>query len=163
MLFAVLAVALTLAVAISMGFGRPAPEATTRARSPSPRSVVCRAEALPLPSSLSGDPCPSATVAVEVAVVPVGLPIDRIAIEPGPFYCDIVWPGVQMPAACYGAPVRPGQFMHAWVSFADSGKVAVVALGLDLPVNLDVPGAARPPWNATLVGVEVPPPGWVMP
>ena len=62
-----------------------------------------------------------------------------------------------------GGTVSPGQFMHAWVSFARSSKVAVVMLGLDLPEEIRVPGRTRPPWNMTLVTVEIPPDGWVMP
>jgi hypothetical protein len=36
-------------------------------------------------------------------------------------------------------------------------------LGLDLPEKQREPGATRPPWLTTLVAVEVPPDGWVMP
>jgi hypothetical protein len=158
-----LAVALTLIAAISIEAGRPAAEATTAMPTPPSRLVACHGESQPLPSVLAGDPCRSAIVAVELAVAPLGRPIARIAIEPGPFYCDILWPGFQSPPPCYASFVRPGQFMHAWVSFTSSDEVAVVALGLDLPADLDLPGATRPPWNATLVQVEVPPAGWVMP
>jgi hypothetical protein len=161
------AVAVTLAVAVVTGFGRRAPEASSVQALPSvsvaERLVACHGESQPLPSALAGDPCRSATVAVEVAVAAVGLPIAEILIEPGPFYCDVLWPGVQSPNPCYASFVRPGQFMHAWVRFTGSDEVAVVALGLDLPADLDIPGATRPPWNATLVRVEVPPAGWVMP
>jgi hypothetical protein len=162
-----IAVAVTLAVAVMTGFGRAAPEASSVQPSPSVsvagRLVACHGESQPLPSALAGDPCRSATVAVELAVAPVGLPIAEILIEPGPFYCDILWPGIQSPPPCYASFVRPGQFMHAWVRFTSSEKVAAVALGLDPPADLDTPGATRPPWNATLVRVEVPPAGWVMP
>ena len=138
----------------------PGPTAAPSAAGP---SVRCTPEAGSLPAILASDPCPDAVLAVELAVAPVRLPVDTIVIEPGPFYCDVVWPGVASPPACYGPIVRPGQFMHAWVSFVRSDEVAAVMLGLDLPDNLDQPGATRPPWQATLVTVEVPPAGWVMP
>jgi hypothetical protein len=141
----------------------PSPSAA-RPASPAPTpAVTCSAEAGPLPPALATDPCPAAILAVEIAVAPVRLPIERIAIEPGPFYCDDLWPGAGSPRACYGPIVRPGQFMHGWASFVGSEEVAAVALGLDLPDDLDAPGATRPPWNATLVTVEIPPSGWVMP
>jgi hypothetical protein len=126
-------------------------------------AVVCTGELVALPSALAADPCPDAIAAVELAVAPVRLPIQRIVIQPGPFYCDVLWPGVGSPRVCAGVMVRPGQFMHAWASFAGSTKVAAVALGLDLPDDVAAPGATRPPWNATLVSVETPPSGWVMP
>jgi hypothetical protein len=136
----------------------------TPAPTPVPTTTAsCTREAAPLPSALADDPCPGAILAVELAVAPVRLPIQRIVIEPGPFYCDVLWPGVGSPSLCYGVMVRPGQFMHAWASFVGSEKVAAVALGLDLPDDLAAPGATRPPWNATLAAIEVPPAGWVMP
>jgi hypothetical protein len=125
-------------------------------------SIMCRADAAPQPA-LGGDPCPGAISAVELAVAPVRLPIDRIVIEPGPFYCDVIWPGATTAPACYGTLVIPGQYMHAWVGFVRSEKVAVVMLGRDLPADLLVPATAPLPWNATLVAVELPPTGWVMP
>ena len=128
----------------------------------SPR-VSCRAESGPLPSALSSDPCPTAILAVELAVASVRLPIERIAIEPGSFSCGVFWPGVQTSPACYPAMTRPGQFMQAWVSFVGSSEIAVVVLGLNLPADLDAPGATRPPWQTTVLAVEVPPEGWVMP
>ena len=112
---------------------------------------------------LVSDPCPDAIVAVKLAVAPVRLPIERIVIAPGPFYCDVLWPGAGSFAPCYGPMARPGQFMHAWVSFVGSDKIAAVMLGLDLPDDLDAPGVTRPPWHATLVTTEVPPAGWAMP
>ena len=53
--------------------------------------------------------------------------------------------------------------MHAWVSFVGSVDMAAVMLGLDLPADVEDPVATRPPWNATVVTVETPPDGWVMP
>ena len=41
--------------------------------------------------------------------------------------------------------------------------VGAFAAWLNLPDDLDEPGATRPPWSTTLVTVEVPPDGWVMP
>ena len=119
-----------------------------------------------------GDPCGEAIVAVELAVAPVRLPIRRVVIEPGPFYCNNVWPGAGSEAPCYGPIIRPGQYMHAWVSFERSDKIAAVMLGRDFrtePGARDFPtepGSPEPtvgPWSATLVTVEVPPAAWVMP
>jgi hypothetical protein len=132
--------------------------------SPSPPAIVieCHADAAPQPA-LGGDPCPGAITAVELAVAPVRLPIERIVIQPGPFYCDVIWPGVRSAPVCFGTLVIPGQYMHAWVSFERSDKVAAVMLGRDLPADLNVPATVPLPWNATLVAAEVPPTGWEMP
>jgi hypothetical protein len=170
-----LAVALTVLVVLA-GWAltsRPSPTGTaspsgtaspTVAQTASAASIRCAPESAPVPSLLASDPCPDAIVAVQLAVAPVRLPIERLVIEPGPFYCDVIWPGVGSPRACPGGyAVRPGQFMHAWVAFRGTDEVAAVMLGLDLPDNLNEPGATRPPWLATLVAVEVPPAGWVMP
>jgi hypothetical protein len=110
-----------------------------------------------------GDPCPEAITAVELAVAPVRLPITGVVIEPGPFFCDDVWPGAGSDPPCYGPMVRPGQFMHAWVSFERSQRVAAVALGRDFPIEPGSPQPSAPPWNATLVTVEVPPADWSAP
>jgi hypothetical protein len=59
--------------------------------------------------------------------------------------------------------VVPGQFRHAWVNFHGLAEVAAVMLGRDLPPDLNAPAAVPLPWMATLVRVEVPPAGWVMP
>ncbi len=125
-------------------------------------SIMCRAETAPQPA-LGGDPCPGAITAVELAVAPERLPLERLVIVPGPFYCDVIWPGFQTPPACSGTLVFPGQFMHAWVRFVRSDKVAAVMLGRDLPQDLGVPATTPLPWMATLVAVEVPPAGWVLP
>jgi hypothetical protein len=100
---------------------------------------------------------------VELAVAPVRLPIERMVLEPGPFYCDVIWPGATTAPACFGTLVIPGQYLHAWVRFVRSDEVAAVMLGRDLPADLTVPATTPLPWNATLVAVEVPPKGWVMP
>jgi hypothetical protein len=110
-----------------------------------------------------GDPCPTAITAAELAAAPVRLPIARVVIEPGPFFCDDVWPGVGSEIPCYAPAVQPGQFMHAWVSFTGSQQVAAVMLGRDLPAERSSPRSTAPPWTATLVNVEVPPAEWVMP
>lgn len=133
------------------------------ASSPAPTATVsCHEEPGPLAAGLPQPACPSAILAVELAVAPVRLPIERIVIEPGPFFCEVIWPGRQTPAVCFDVFVRAGQFMHGWVEFRGSPKVAAVMLGLDLPVG-DGAVATRPPWNVTLVAVEIPPTGWVMP
>jgi hypothetical protein len=110
-----------------------------------------------------GDPCPEATAAVELAAAPVRLPIVRVVVEPGPFYCDDVWPGFGSDVPCYGPAVQPGQFMHAWVTFSGTTKVAAVMLGRDLPTDVGSQLPTPPPWTATLVKVEVPPEGWTLP
>jgi hypothetical protein len=150
------------------------PSPTTQTTLPSPNaqaspeptiviSISCTPEPGTVQRALRGDPCPGAVTAVELAVAQVRLPIRRIVIEPGPFYCEVVWPGIASPPACFGPLVIPGQYMHAWVSFQGSGEVAAVMLGRDIPANLDLPAASPLPWIATLVTVEVPPPGWVTP
>lgn len=158
------AVVLTAVVVILISGWRPGPPAVERpSGTPMPTATVaCAEESGPLAPGLSGPACRSAILAVELAVAPVRLPIDRIVIQPGPFFCDVIWPGVQSPSACVGMNVRPGQYMHAWASFAGSSKIAAVMLGLDLPGD-DTAAASRPPWSATLVAVENPPDGWVMP
>jgi hypothetical protein len=128
-----------------------------------PPSILCSHDEGPLPSMLAGDPCPGAVEAVESAVSAINLPPERIVVESGPFFCDDIWPGVGSPAVCFGFDVRPGQFMHGWVRFRDSDRIAAVMLGLDVPDDVSNPHATRPPWSATLVAVQVPPGGWVMP
>jgi hypothetical protein len=176
-------VGLTLVIALVLGTAKSEPTARSSAASGSSlvpsapaaaasatiaptatlaASITCRADPAPLPSYLAGDPCPSAILAVELAVAPVRLPIERLVIEPGPLFCNVIWEGLGSPPICYGPFFRPGQFMHAYVQFAGSAKIAVVMLGLDLPID-EAPAATRPPWSATLVTVEVPPASWVMP
>jgi hypothetical protein len=172
------AVALTFAVVMlafigrdqpGMGSGSPTPSAAAAAgaasaASPGPTpAVVCSEEPGDLALGLSKPACPQAILAIQLAVAPVRLPIDRIVIEPGPFFCDVLWPGVQTAAPCRGAVVQAGQFMHAWVRFRGSAKVAVVMLGLDLPIVPQSPRPIRQPWITTIVTVEIPPTGWVMP
>ena len=169
---AVTAIAVTLGVVVAVASARPTPSpspATGPTGAASDVAVVaaleidCRREVVPFPSYLTGDPCPSAVLAVEGAVAAVRLPIRRMVILAGPLFCDVVWEGFGSPAACFGQLDRPGQYMHAYVRFVDSPKVAVVMLGLDLPADDNDPAATRPPWQTTLVALDVPPSGWVMP
>ncbi len=137
----------------------------TAAPTPGPTATVdCREEPGDLALALTKPACPTAILAAEHAVAGVLMPIDRIVVDAGPFYCDVLWPGVQTVPVCRGGySVSPGQFMHAWVSFQGSPKVAVVMMGLDLPEPVRDPGRTRPPWNTTLVTIEIPPTSWVMP
>jgi hypothetical protein len=164
--------AIGLAVVIALAAARPAgaPSPAARPTAAGTDTVVaataqvdCRREVVRSPRYLTGDPCPSAVLAVEAAVATVRLPILRMVILAGPLYCDVVWEGYGSPAACFGQLVRPGEYMHAYVSFGDSKKVAAVMLGLDLPADDSDPTATRPPWLTTLVALDVPPSGWVMP
>jgi len=141
----------------------PAPTAAPIDSAPSapPIDVSCTSD--PVAPAYLGDPCPEATLAAELAVAPVRLPIARVVVEPGPFFCDVVWPGVESPVPCYGPAVQPGQYMHAWVTFTDSPRVAAVMLGRDLPTEIGSPLPSPPSWAATLVKVEVPPAGWKLP
>jgi len=162
--FGAAAVVLTAVVVILTSSQAPDPSPTEQpsATPVATAQVHCSEDPGPLAPGLSGPACPAAILAVELAVSPVRLPIERITIEPGPFFCDLIWPGVQRPAACSGFSLRPGQYMHAWASFTGSPIVAAVMLGIDLP-NDDAAVATRPPWSATLVVVEIPPDGWVLP
>lgn len=170
---AAMAIVVGLAVVIALTSGRPAPAPTGATGSTvptldavaaaSPAVIDCRRETGPFPSYLAGDPCPSAILAVEDSVATVRLPIKRLVILAGPLFCNVIWEGYGSPAPCFGPAVRPGQYMHAYVSFIDSPKVAVVMLGLDLPADDNDPAATRPPWQTTLVALDTPPSGWVMP
>jgi hypothetical protein len=134
----------------------PAPSSTPSASSipsPSGATVTCLPETAPLPTGLQGDPCPSAIVAVRTVVARLGPPIARMHIEPGPFSCDDLWPGVGSPIVCFGAIVLPGTSMHGWVTFVGTDKVAAIELHR-------VPSH---PWTPALRDFVVPPAGWVMP
>lgn len=170
---AAMAIVVGLAVVIALSSVRPTPSPSPGiGRTPAPSDVAvalapeeidCRREVVPAPSYLADDPCPSAALAVEGAVAAVRLPIRRLVILAGPLFCDVIWEGYGTPGPCFGPVVRPGQYMHGYVSFVDSPKVAVVMLGLDLPPDDNDPAATRPPWQTTLVALDVPPSGWVMP
>lgn len=138
------------------------PPPATEAAAPTP-AIRCGRDPGTVPPSLGSDPCPTAIVAVELAVATVRLPIARMVISPGPLFCDEIWEGSGTPRSCRGAAVIAGQYMHAYVAFRGTDKVAVVMLGLDLPDSDSDPEASRPPWNTTLVAVGAPPAGWVMP
>lgn len=134
----------------------PAPSPTPSASSvpsPSGQTVTCLPEIAPLPSGLQGDPCPSAIAAVRVVVASLGLPIARMHIEPGPFLCGDLWPGVGSPIICAGTPVIPGTSMHGWVTFVGTDKVAAA----------EVHRVPSHPWTPALRAFVVPPAGWVMP
>ncbi|GEM_PF-3401777 len=172
------AIGLTAVVALGLGATPPGPSPmpseaaagatatvpppATETAAPTP-TVSCRRDPGTVPPSLASDPCPTAVLAVELAVATVRLPISRMVIEPGPLFCDVIWEGYGTPRPCRGAATQPGQFMHAYVVFRGTDKVAVVMLGLDLPDSGSDPHATRPPWNTTLVAVGIPPAGWVMP
>jgi hypothetical protein len=128
--------------------------------SPSPSaSVSCVPEPAEVAPGGSGDPCPSALAAVEAVVAPLGLPVSQIRIQPGPFQCGVLWPGVQSPVVCFGPVIVPGASMHGWVAFEGTAKIAAVGLSRT-PPNGSVPAG---PWKAAVVAFAVPPDGWAMP
>lgn len=141
----------------------PSPGSTPSA-SPSPPLVTvrCVPEGAALPSPFDADPCPDALGAATAAVAPTGLPIRRIALEPGPFGCAGPWPGVGSPVICLDALVIAGTHMHGWVAFIGSDKVAAVELSRPYPTS-DPGYPAGSPWTARVVTVAIPPAGWVMP
>ena len=93
----------------------------------------------------------------------VGLPLAWLVVGPGPFYCDVIWEGAASVRPCYGPAVRPGQYMHAWVGFGGTERIAAVALGRNLPPDEELATADPIPWRATLLAVEIPPGGWSKP
>lgn len=151
-------VLLAVAAALVATAGHP-----LAAASPSGPTAVASAEVSclpwrwPLPSVLAGDPCPSAADAVEAAVAPLGKPITRIRLEPGPFWCDAIW----SPPMCAVFEVISGTELHGWVSLAGTDQVAAVAVTRSAPGPTadSTPG----PWRAVVVVYAVPPDGWVMP
>ena len=112
-------------------------------------------------ASIAIDPCPPAIAAVHSVIAPLGLPIARIVLQPQPFDCGDLWPGVGSPVICFGHLVMPGTTMHGWVSFTESAKIAAVSLQLQ-PATGPSP-APSPMWVATIAAFQVPPAGWVMP
>jgi hypothetical protein len=140
----------------------PAPIAATAPATATPpvETVRCVPEPAPSPFTVS-DPCAGAITAVRKAVAPLGLPIARIVLQPGPFDCGDLWPGVSSPAICFGPLVISGTMMHGWVTFAGSANVAAVSLHLQLPTaSSPIPS---PIWVATIATFRGPPAGWVMP
>jgi hypothetical protein len=145
------------------------PRASPAAPSPSlptskpAETAICAPETRPLPSALR-DPCPSAIAAIRAVVEPLGQPIARIYLEPDPFECEVLWPGIMSPPpqVCMSPLILPGRWMHGWVSFSGTDKVAAVELARDLPVSGAIPSPV-PPWKASVVAFIVPPAGWSMP
>jgi len=147
-------------VAPSPSLSSPAPSVSLPTSTPA-ETVVCVPETGPLPAAL-GDPCPSAIAAVRSVVEPLGQPITRIYLQPGPFECGYLWPGVEPAVLCVKALVLPGRTMHAWISFSATDQVAAVGLFRTISIG----GAIRspiPPWAASLAAFIVPPTGWSMP
>jgi len=167
------ALAAALLCAVLAGCAAPLPSATTTAAptasaTPTPQpSLAARCVPWPLTSSVPDDPCPTAIVAADDVVAPLGLPIARLTMAPGYFGCGDPWltPGSPAP----GCPVDvtpPGQWMHGWVSFVGSPKVAAVLLGRPLPIAPGPSGTLSPspaPWQATVRAFDVPPAGWAFP
>jgi hypothetical protein len=122
--------------------------------------VTCVPFTGPLRPGLDGDPCPSALKAIGATVGSLGFPVSRIFIEPGPFLCGVdLWPGVTSPPVCFGPFTEPGAWMHGWVAFLGTDKVAAVELS-----RLEPASASRvPPWRSVLKAFAVPPSGWAMP
>jgi hypothetical protein len=136
----------------------PQPTSTPPAATPLAETDVC--VAAPLKSVYIGlDPCPPAIAAVHEAVVPLGLAITRLVVQPG-FFCGL-WPSVSSPAVCFGPIYAPGTAMHGWVSFTGSDKVAAVSVRLQGALEPSPPPS--PLWVATIEALQVPPAGWVMP
>jgi hypothetical protein len=52
--------------------------------------------------------------------------------------------------------------MRAWATFDDTDYVAVIGLFRDIPQPPATPSVA-PPWQAALLKLDVPPPGWQVP
>jgi hypothetical protein len=146
----------------------PQPSVTAPTSSPSPApaespepspSITCVQEITAGPAIPLGEPCVSAIPAVRAVVAPLGLPIVRMYVEPGPFQCGVIWPGLQSMSVCAGIPVIPGAQMHGWVAFTGTAKVAAVSLFRAPPEGTTPSG----PWQATIVAFGVPPTGWMMP
>lgn len=138
----------------------PAPPPASPSPQPSPSAAVsCIPEPAEVAPGGSGDPCPMALAAVEAAVAPLALPVTRIYIQPGIFWCGVLWPGLQSTPVCAGPLIVPGARMHGWVAFAGTAKVAAVGLSRT-PPHGSTPGG---PWKAGVAAFTVPPDGWVMP
>src|SRR5450759_4079409 len=95
----------------------PSPSPST---SPSPLaspSVTCVSEVVTLPSGgRMADECPSAIVAFGAVAAPLGS-IARIHIDPRPFACGNLWPGIASTPVCFGALILSGSAMHGWATF----------------------------------------------
>jgi len=88
--------------------------------------------------------------------------IARIRVDPDPFECGDLWPGVGSPPICFGVVILPGLAMHGWASFVGTDKVAAIALRRSSIGPYSV-GAPFGPWQGSLEAFVVPPAGWVMP
>jgi len=138
---------------VSSASGTPSPV-------PSP-SVNCVSDHTSASGAPLADECPSAIAAIDVLVARLG-PIEQIRIEPGPFDCGDLWPGVGTPPACFGPAIFPGREMHGWAGFLGSAEVAAISLERS---SLEPKSVTAPfgPWKATIAALVVPPAGWVMP
>jgi hypothetical protein len=128
---------------------------------PSPVEVVtCLPFDGDLRPGLDGDPCPSALKAIRATVLPLGFLVSRVYVAPQPFTCGSdLWPGVTSPPICFGPFTEPGAWMHGWVAFADTDRVAALELS-----RLGRADASHvPPWRPVLKAFAVPPDGWEMP
>ena len=124
-------------------------------------SITCISDQTDANGRPLADECPSAIVAVEALVGRLGS-LARIRIDPGPFECGNLWPGVGSPPQCFGPVVFPGLAMHGWARFQGTGKVAAIALQRSSLQRSRV-GPPFGPWQARIVTLVVPPAGWVMP
>jgi hypothetical protein len=154
---------LTLALA-GCASPSPTPSATipTRALPVPSLAIACVTDAGGLPGHPIPDECPSAIVAFEAAVAPLGV-VTRIHIDPGPFECGDMWPGVGSVGVCPGLLLFPGRNMHGWASFAATDKVAAIALDRTPIGQNPATVTGFGPWVARVAAFEVPPAGWVMP
>jgi hypothetical protein len=129
-------------------------------------SIVCISDQTDANGRSLADECPSAIAAVEVVVARLG-PVAQIRIDPGPFGCGELWPGVGSPIVCFGAAaIFPGLTMHGWVSFLGVSKVAAISLERSSLERSPVGARVGPPfgsWQARIVTFIVPPGGWMMP
>ena len=140
--------------------GKPAPVTPPPTTTPPAETDVCVAE--PMKTVYIGiDPCPPAIAAVRAVVAPLGLPVARMVLQPRPFDCGDLWPGIGSPMICAGVVVIPGTTMHGWVTFVGSDKVAAVSLRLQGATDPSPPPS--PVWVAQIVAFQVPPAGWAMP
>jgi len=145
----------------SLATPSPAPSISLSPSAAESPSISCISDQTDADGRPLADECPSAIVAVEALVARLG-PIAQIRIDPGPFECGDLWPGVGSPAMCFGAAIFPGLAMHGWASFLGTGKVAAIALQRSSLQRSRV-GPPFGPWQARIVTLVVPPAGWVMP
>lgn len=140
--------------------GSPAPVSQSPTATPPAETVACVPEAAPT-ASIPADPCPLALAAIRNAVARFQLPIGRIVLQPEPFECGALWPGVASPLFCPLHVVLTGTTMHGWVGFTGSAKIAAVSLHFQ-PASGASP-VPSPTWTTFVAAFQVPPAGWVMP